>query len=94
MGRAQFNTHQDPPSSGAKRASIMTTQFEIGKTYTYRFIGDSNLAGTVTVASRTAQTIVTPQGKRFRVSNFRGVEQVKPLGTYSMCPVCSADRVA
>lgn len=69
-------------------------KFETGKTYFTRSVCDHDCIIRITVASRTAKTIVTTDGKRFRVSEWSGVEQVKPWGSYSMCPVVGADKVA
>ena len=67
------------------------SKFESGKTYQGRSICDSNCIIRVSVARRTAKTIVTTAGKRLRVKEWYGVEQVSPWGTYSMSPVVSAD---
>ena len=72
----------------------MTTQFEPGKTYWTRSICDSDCIVRVTVVSRTAKTIKTNKGKVLRVYTYEGVERVKPWGSYSMCPIVGADRVA
>jgi hypothetical protein len=68
--------------------------FETGKTYYTRSVADADTIVRVTVASRTAKTIVDTQGQRFRINTWRGVEQVKPWGSYSMAPIVSADREA
>lgn len=65
--------------------------FETGKTYATRSVCDHNCIIRVTVASRTAKTIKTAAGKVLRVSEYRGVEQVKPWGSYSMAPIVGAD---
>jgi len=65
--------------------------FEVGKTYSTRSICDHNCIISVTVAKRTAKTITTPEGKTFRISTYEGNEQVKPWGSYSMCPIVGAD---
>ena len=67
--------------------------FQVGKTYAARTIGDKNCVVTVTVAKRTPKTITASSGKTFRFSEWQGVEQVKPWGTYSMAPIVSADQV-
>lgn len=72
----------------------MTKTFEAGKTYYTRSVVDADHIVRVTVASRTAKTIKTDKGKVFRVYTYNGVEQVKPWGSYSMCPIVGADRVA
>ncbi len=45
----------------------------------------------LTVAKRTAKTVTTPDGMLLRISLYEGVEQVKPYGSYSMCPIIGAD---
>lgn len=69
-------------------------KFETGKTYFTRSVCDHDCIIKVTVASRTAKTIVTDDGKRLRITEWHGVESVKPWGSYSMAPVVSADREA
>jgi hypothetical protein len=68
--------------------------FEVGKTYTCRSICDHECVWSYTIAKRTAATITTTCGKTLRISkrltNYFGVEMVKPLGDYSMCPVLRA----
>jgi hypothetical protein len=68
-------------------------KFEAGKTYATRSICDSNSVFKITVVRRTAKTIWTECGKTLRVFLYEGIEQVKPLGSYSMCPVIGADDV-
>lgn len=69
----------------------MNTTFEAGKTYATRSICNHDCIIRVTVASRTAKTIKTSEGKTLRISEYRGVEQVKPWGSYSMAPIVGAD---
>lgn len=73
---------------------MATTTFQAGRSYYGRFIGDSDARITLTVASRTAKTIKTTAGKTLRVAEYGGAEFVKPLGSYSMAPVITAERVA
>ncbi|RWC28138.1 MAG: hypothetical protein EOS70_27900 [Mesorhizobium sp.] len=68
------------------------TAFEPGKTYKTRSICDSNCWFSITVASRTAKTLKTVEGKTLRIGSYDGAETVKPYGSYSMAPVISADR--
>ncbi len=73
-------------------------QFETGKRYFCRSIGDYDCIFTMKVISRTAKTIKVKMQdwidvKTLRTSIYEGVEQVKPLGTYSMCPVMTAEKV-
>lgn len=65
-------------------------QFEIGKSYTTRSICNHDCIYSITIASRTAKTIKTTDGKTLRVGEYEGAETVKPFGTYSMCPVIRA----
>lgn len=72
----------------------MTKTFEAGKTYFTRSVCDSDCIIKVSVASRTAKTIKTVDGKVLRIYVYEGVERVKPWGSYSMAPIVGADRVA
>lgn len=69
------------------------TTFQAGKTYATRSICDHNCIIRVSVVSRTAKTIKTADGKTFRISEYQGVEQVKPWGSYSMAPIVGADEL-
>lgn len=69
------------------------TAFVTGKTYFTRSIVDADTIIRVTVAKRTAKTITTTEGKVLRITEHRGVETVKPWGSYSMAPIVPADRV-
>lgn len=69
------------------------TTFQTGKTYATRSICDHDCIIRVAVASRTAKTIKTADGKTLRVSVYQGVEQVKPWGSYSMAPIVDATDV-
>lgn len=76
-------SHQAPQSTQIRA-------FVVGRTYSTRSICDHDCIIRVTVESRTAKTIkATVRGelKTFRVSEYRGVEQVK----YSMAPIIGAD---
>lgn len=72
--------------------------FETGKTYSTRSIGDYNCVISVTVVRRTAKMIeIAPrQGDaqtKFRVSrDHTGAECIKPWGSFSMAPTISADN--
>lgn len=71
-----------------------TKKFEVGKTYQTRSVGDSNCLVKIVVVSRTDKTVTcqTDDGvKKFRPSVYRGVEQVKPWGSFSMAPIVGAD---
>lgn len=72
-----------------------THTFQVGNTYP---AGHGDHIWLFTVISRTAKflTIEDSQGETRRVGvyTFNGREGAKPFGTYSMCPVLNADRVA
>lgn len=72
----------------------MTKTFEAGKTYYTRSICDHDHIIRVKIVGRTAKTVKTDKGKTFRVYTYDGVERFKPWGSYSMCPIIGADRVA
>jgi hypothetical protein len=68
--------------------------FQPGQTYTTRSICDHDCIVRVSVARRTAKTIVTTEGKTLRVAlDYNGNESVQPWGRYSMAPMVSADKV-
>lgn len=71
--------------------------FQVGNTYSGRFIGDADSVFKVKVLARTAKTItvVGPKGlAQHRVSrDHEGGEQFYPFGKYSMAPVCRAKRL-
>ena len=73
-------------------------QFEIGKSYTMRSLGDRGCTWTYTIINRTAQTITITDGKEIRkckvskrASEVFGCEVVYPTGQYSMCPALKAE---
>lgn len=75
-------------------------KFQVGKTYQTRFACDYDSVLSATVISRTDKTVKMNVGsfgvKTLRVSDkyTPGIEQVKPLGSYSMAPTLSAERTA
>ena len=75
------------------------TKFTVGKVYTTRFIGNSDIILSYKVIHRTASTIIiedtrTEEVKKCRIikklSEYRGSESVYPMGQYSMAPILSA----
>lgn len=75
------------------------TQFKVGKVYTTRFIGDSNIVLNYRVIHRSASTVIiedvkTEEVKKCRIikklSEYRDAESVYPMGQYSMAPILSA----
>lgn len=67
--------------------------FEVGKSYWTRSVCDADMVITITVAKRSAKFLTTTEGKRLGISNWDGVESVKPWGSYSMAPSIRAERV-
>jgi len=76
-------------------------KFETGKTYRTRSPGDHDCVLDYKIISRTAKTLksfdkMDNQVKTYRISiwegNWEGVEMFKPWGSYSMCPMMSADK--
>ena len=73
-------------------------QFEVGKTYSMRSIGDYDCIWTYKVTARTAQmiTLVDDLGKvtkcriNKQATEYFKHECVKPLGSYSMAPILRA----
>ena len=68
------------------------TRFETGRTYTTRSVCDHNCMIEATIAKRTAKTVTTTDGKRFRLVEYNKAETFKPWGSYSMAPILRADR--
>ena len=68
------------------------TTFEIGKTYETRSIGDHNCKIRVSIAARSAKFVTDHEGKRYGITVWDGVEQIRPWGRYSMAPIMGADR--
>jgi hypothetical protein len=82
----EYNHRNTKPTG----ANIMTHQFQPGKTYQTRSIGDHNCIISCTIASRTNSTVTLTNGKKFRVSEYNGAEQFRPWGSYSMAPIMDA----
>lgn len=72
--------------------------FQIGKSYKMFSACDQDCIWVYTVTARTAKSITLTDEdgntKRCRVYEFMGAESCKPLGSYSMAPTLSANRVA
>lgn len=71
-----------------------TIKFQPGGTYKTRSTCDHNCVISVTIASRTAATVTTTEGKKFRPGVYDGAEYIKPWGSYSMAPIVRADRTS
>lgn len=69
------------------------SSFEVGKTYYTRCSTDADHVISITVASRTPNTIVTTEGKRFRIARHNQQDEfIRPWGRYSLAPTIWADR--
>jgi len=84
--------HQPDKLTGARK---MIIQFQPKHTYSSRLVTDSDTIIAFTVLKRTAKTVTVlgdmlKEPTVFRVSLYNNVEQFKPWGCYSMCPVISA----
>lgn len=77
---------------------MTTTAFLLGQSYECRSFCDYDCVWQFTVAKRTAKfvTLVEDSGdvRRVGVRVWNGVETCNPLGTYSMAPVLTAEKVA
>lgn len=72
----------------------MGKQFEVGKSYATRSIGDHDCIFRFKILARTAKTVtVEVHGKTVKrgLTVYENVEQFKPFGTYSMCAIIGAD---
>lgn len=72
----------------------MTTQFQIGRTYSTRSACDHNCIFAFTIVARTDKTVTfTHHGetKKRGLRVYNGMESFKPFGSYSMAPVICAD---
>jgi hypothetical protein len=73
----------------------MSTQFVVGKTYYTRSICDYDTVFSFRILGRTTKTVtIRVHGKAARRGVFRhgDIEQFKPFGNYSMCPIVTADK--
>jgi len=69
-------------------------KFQEGKSYYGRFICNYDNIIRVTVARRTAKSVITTEGKTLRIKTMYDgrTEYINPLGNYSMAPMICADR--
>jgi hypothetical protein len=73
------------------------SKFQVGKTYTCRSIGDHECIFRFEIVARTAkQMTINEHGEIYKrgIHLYDGVEHCKPHGTYSMCAIIRADRLA
>lgn len=74
-------------------------QFEQGKKYWCNSVCDSNCTWLFEIIKRTDNNVWikdhhTGETVRKKVKVWNDVEEVMPLGTYSMAPILSAERIA
>jgi hypothetical protein len=73
----------------------MTVQFQVGRTYSTRSIGDHECIYSFKILGRTAKTVtvVVENNKVVRRGLYihNDIEHFKPFGTYSMCAIIGAD---
>ena len=75
-------------------------RFEIGKNYSHKYIGDSNLFTTYKVLSRTKCFLKIQEQfcqkeqpiLRVKIFNYQGFENCYPVGNFSKCPILSAEK--
>jgi len=78
---------------------IQLIRFEVGKNYTHKYIGDSNLFTTYKVLSRTKCFLKIQEQfcqkeqpiLRVKIFNYQGIEHCNPLGNYAKSPILRAD---
>jgi hypothetical protein len=73
----------------------MTTQFQVGRTYSTRSICDHDTIFSFEILGRTAKTVIVKVcGKDVKrgIRVYDGCEQFKPFSTYSMCAIIRADK--
>ena len=65
--------------------------------YYYSFVCDSSSYVEIEVISRTAKTVTIKEDdgtvSRKKIFTWNGVECIKPCGSYSMAPICTAEKV-
>ena len=65
--------------------------------YYYSFVCDSSSYVEIEVISRTAKTVTIKDDNgevsRKKIFVWNGVECIKPCGTYSMNPICTAEKI-
>lgn len=76
------------------------TTFEVGRTYTHGWAGDSEMFTSWTVLKRTKATITITNGRKTKtcriskpLSECCKSEAIYPFGQYSMCPILTADKL-
>ena len=73
-------------------------KFETGKTYATRLTTDHSAIIRFKIHKRTDKTVtitgnLVNDPQNFRIYLYEGIEKIRPWGSYSMCPIISADQV-
>lgn len=95
LGATEIVGSMPPGLDGDEMPAYDDKTFQVGRTYTDRAAGDHDMIYRYKIVARTAKTLtIEEHGKTFKRGIFvlDGVERCKPDGTYSMCPVISADE--
>lgn len=73
-------------------------RFEVGRRYSMRSACDHDCVWTYTVLARTEKSVMLSDGKHLtrciinkRTSEALGAEAVRPMGSYSMAPILTAE---
>jgi hypothetical protein len=69
--------------------------FQVGSTYEFGWIGDSEMKSEITITKRTNSFVTFTYGretKKAKINFFDGSEYIFPEGKYSMCPTCKASK--
>jgi hypothetical protein len=72
-------------------------QFQVNKEYQTRSPGDYDCIITCKIVARTNKTVTVldifdKKLKTFRLKIWNDTEQFRPWGSYSMCPILTADK--
>ena len=78
-----------------------TTKFEAGKTYGMQWITDADATTLITIIRRTDKSVwfahphtreIVRKAVKVELVDGQSVEEILPLGSYSMAPCLSADK--
>lgn len=72
--------------------------FLVGASYSTRSICDYDCIFSITILSRTDKTVTVAKShgkvKRCKITTWEdGIETIKPWGSYSMCPIITAEKM-
>lgn len=91
-------SHREDECRHGTAPTLGLVSFEVGRRYACRSLGDHECVWTFEVIDRTAMFVLLQeddgQRRRVKVRVWQGVEACSPLGTYSLAPVLTAEKVA